>query len=100
VGVPKVRMHITGRAVGASDEQAGFAELVRTRVGAVTDRAFPDVKVGSEDEVRIEIVVDRALQSDVGEAIEPLLADPEISSAVLDEAGTEDGDAEDGDAAD
>ena len=83
--MPKVRMQITGRAVGASDEQAGFAELVRTTVGRVTDRAFPDVKVGSEDAVRIEIVVDRTLQSDVGEAIEPLLADPQITSAVLDD---------------
>jgi hypothetical protein len=83
--MPKVRMQITGRAVGASDEQAGFAELVRTTVGSVTDRAFPDVKVGSEDAVRIEIVVDRTLQSDVGEAIEPLLADPQITSAVLDD---------------
>jgi hypothetical protein len=83
----KVRMHITGRAVGASDEQAGFAELVRTKVGGVTDRAFPDVRVGAEDEVRIEIVLDRELQSDVGEAIEPLLADPEIRSTVLDDEG-------------
>jgi hypothetical protein len=87
--MPKVRMHITGRAVGASDEESGFAELVRTKVGGVTDRAFPDVKVGSEDEVRIEIVVDRELQSDVGEAVEPLLADPEITSAVLDDEGEE-----------
>jgi hypothetical protein len=85
--MPKVRMQITGRAVGASDEQPGFAELVRTKVGGVTDRAFPDVKVGSEDEVRIEIVLDRELQSDVAEAIEPLLADPQVTSAVLDEDG-------------
>jgi hypothetical protein len=83
----KVRMQITGRAIGASDEQPGFAELVRTRVGGVTDRAFPDVKIGSEDEVRIEIVVDRALQSDVAEALEPLLADPHVTSAVLDDEG-------------
>jgi hypothetical protein len=83
--MPKVRMEITGRAVGASDEQAGFAELVRTTVGGVTDRAFPDVKIGSEDAVRIEIVLDRELQSGVGEAIEPLLADPHITSAVVDE---------------
>ena len=83
--MPKVRMQITGRAVGATDEQAGFAELVRTRVGGVTDRAFPDVKVGSEDAVTIEIVLDRELQSDVGEVIEPLLADPQITSAVLDD---------------
>jgi hypothetical protein len=83
--MPKVRMEITGRAVGASDEQAGFAELVRTTVGGVTDRAFPDVKVGSEDAVRIEIVLDRELQSDVGEAIARLLADPHITSAVVDE---------------
>ena len=87
--MPKVRMQITGRAVGASDEQAGFAELVRTRVGGIANHAFPDVKVGAEDEVRIEIVVDRELQSDVGEAIEPLLADPVIKSAVLDDEGNE-----------
>jgi hypothetical protein len=87
--MPKVRMHITGRAVGASEEQAGFAELVRTTVGRVTDRAFPDVRIGAEDEVRIEIVLDRELQSDVGEAIEPLLADPQIQSAVVDEKGDE-----------
>jgi len=87
--MPKVRMQITGRAVGASEEQAGFAELVRTTVGRVTDRAFPDVRVGSEDAVRIEIVLDRELQSDVGEALEPLLADPQITSTVLDETGDE-----------
>ena len=50
-----------------------------------TDRAFPDVKIGSEDAVRIEIVLDRELQSDVGEAIARLLADPHITSAVVDE---------------
>jgi hypothetical protein len=82
-------MQVTGRAVGSSDEQAGFAELVRTRVGVVTDRAFPDVRFGSEDAVTIEIVLDRELQSGVGEAIEPLLADPQITSAVLDEEGDE-----------
>jgi hypothetical protein len=58
-------------------------------VGGVTDRAFPDVKIGSEDEVRIEIVVDRELQSDVAEALEPLLADPHVTSAVLDGDGEE-----------
>ena len=89
MGMPKVRLHITGRAVGASDEQAGFAELIRTTVGGVTDRAFPDVKVGAEDAVAIEIVLDRELQSDVGEAIEPLLADAQITSAVLDDKGDE-----------
>jgi hypothetical protein len=87
--MPKVRMQITGRAIGASDEQPGFAELVRTKVGGVTDRAFPQVKIGSEDEVRIEIVVDRALQSDVAEAVEPLLADPRVTSAILDDEGEE-----------
>jgi len=55
----------------------------------VTDRAFPDVRFGSEDAVTIEIVLDRELQSGVGEAIEPLLADPQITSAVLDEEGDE-----------
>ena len=88
--MPKVRMQISGRAIGSSDEQAGFAELVRTRVGGVTDRAFPDVRFGSEDAVTIEIVLDRELQSDVGEAIEPLLAEPQITSAVVDEKGDED----------
>jgi hypothetical protein len=87
--MPKVRMQISGRAVGSSDEQAGFAELVRTRVGGVTDRAFPDVRFGSEDAVTIEIVLDRELQSDVGEAIEPLLAEPQITSSVVDEKGDE-----------
>ena len=83
--MPKVRMQISGRAIGSSDEQAGFAELVRTRVGGVTDRAFPDVRFGSEDAVTIEIVLDRELQSDVGEAIEPLLAEPQITSAVVED---------------
>jgi hypothetical protein len=59
-------------------------------VGGVTDRAFPDVKIGSEDEVRIEIVVDRELQSDVAEALEPLLAEPQVTSAVLEEEEGED----------
>ena len=55
----------------------------------MTDRAFLDVRFGSEDAVTIEIVLDRELQSGVGEAIEPLLADPQITSAVLDEEGDE-----------
>jgi hypothetical protein len=87
----KVRMQITGRAVGASDEEAGFAELVRVKVGAVTDRAFPNVRVGAEDAVTIEIVCDRDLQSDVGEAIEPLLADPQIRSDVLEDDADDEG---------
>ncbi len=87
----KVRMQITGRAVGSSDEEAGFAELVRVKVGAVTDRAFPKVRVGAEDAVTIEIICDRELQSDVGEAIEPLLAEPEIRSVLLDDDADDEG---------
>ena len=43
----------------------------------------PDVRVGADDAVRIELVVERSLQMPVGEALEQLLTEAQISSAVL-----------------
>jgi hypothetical protein len=96
--MPEVRMHVTGTAVGASDEPDGFAEMVRTivREAAADDPARVSVKVGAQDAAAIEIVVDRHRQQAVGEALERLLAQAEITSEVVDElpqAGAEAGSA-------
>ncbi len=78
-------MQVTGRAVGATDEPDGFAEMVRTivREAAADDPAQVRVRVGSEDAAAIEIVVDRRRQQAVGEALGRLLAGPEIASAIV-----------------
>jgi hypothetical protein len=89
--MPDVRMHVTGRAVGASDEPDGFAEMVRTvvREAAGDDPARVHVSVGGEDAATIEIVVDRSRQLAVGESLERLLAGSEITSEVLGEEPAE-----------
>jgi hypothetical protein len=85
--MPEVRMHVRGRAVGASDEQDGFAEMVRTvvRGAAQDDPAQVSVRVGADDAAAIEVVVDRRRQQAIGEALERLLAEPEITSEVVGE---------------
>jgi hypothetical protein len=82
--MPNVNMTVTGKAVGASGEDEAFAEMVRVAVAAVAEHAHTKVQVGADDTVRIEVVVDKALQSDVGEALEHLLVHAEIRSAVVD----------------
>jgi hypothetical protein len=81
----RVEMHVTGKAVGASGQQEAFAEMVRVAVGHIDPRARTQVRVGADDRVGIELVVERARQMQVGEALEQLLIEPEISSSVLDE---------------
>lgn len=78
-------MHVTGRAVGATDEPDGFAETVRTivREAAADDPARVSVRVGAGDAAAIEIVVDRRRQQSIGEALARLLAEPEIASEIL-----------------
>jgi hypothetical protein len=85
--MPDVRMHVRGRAVGASDEPDGFAEMVRTivREAAADDPARVSTRAGADDAVAIEIVVDRRRQQAVGEALERLLAEPEITSEIVGE---------------
>jgi hypothetical protein len=85
--MPEVRMHVTGRAVGASEEPDGFAEMVRriVREAAADDPAHVRVQVGAGDAAAIEIVVERRRQQAVGEALERLLAEPEITSEVVGE---------------
>jgi len=78
-------MHVTGKAVGASGQEEAFAELVRTTVGHIDPHARPDVRVGADDAVRIELVVERSRQIPVGEALEQLLTEAHISSAVLED---------------
>ena len=82
-----MRMHVTGKAVGATDEQDGFAEMVRTivREAAADDPASVQVRVGADDAAAIEIVVDRRRQQAIGEALERLLAEPAITSQVVGE---------------
>lgn len=77
-------MTVTGKAVGASGEDKAFAEMVRVAVAGVAEHARTKVQVGADDAVRIEVVVDRNLQSGVGEALEHLLVHPEIQSSVID----------------
>jgi hypothetical protein len=59
--------------------------MVRTTVGHIDPHARPDVRVGADDAVRIELVVERSLQIRVGEALEQLLTEAHISSAVLED---------------
>jgi hypothetical protein len=82
--MPNVAMTVTGKAVGASGEDEAFAEMVRVAVAGAAEHARTKVHVGGDDTVRIEVVVERRLQSDVGEALAHLLVDPEIQSAVID----------------
>jgi hypothetical protein len=85
--MPDVRMHVTGTAVGATDQPDGFADMVRTivREAAADDPAQVRVRVGPEDAAAIEIVVDRRRQQAIGEALGRLLARPEIASAIVGE---------------
>jgi hypothetical protein len=81
----RVQMHITGKAVGASGQEDAFAEMVRVTVGHIAPHAHPQVRVGADDAVRIELVLERRLQIPVGEALEQLLTEADISSSVVDE---------------
>ncbi|MGN6378083.1 MAG: hypothetical protein ACTHNU_03965 [Gaiellales bacterium] len=83
--MPRVVMTITGTAVGASGEEDAFADLVRVTIGHVAEHARPTIRVGADDQVAIEVTVDRRVQSDVGEALDRLLADASISSSVIGE---------------
>jgi hypothetical protein len=82
--MPNVVMTITGTAVGASGEDDAFAEMVRVAVAGAAEHARTKVQVGADDSVRIEVVVEKGLQSEVGEAVEHLLQHPEIQSTVVD----------------
>ena len=92
--MPDVRMHVTGKAVAAAEEPDGFAEMVRSvaRGAAGDDPVQVQVRVGADDAAAIEIVVDRAHQQPIGEALERLLADPQITSEVVGEEPAESAD--------
>ena len=83
--MPNVAMTVTGKAVGASGEDEAFAEMVRVAVAGAAEHARTKVQVGADDVIRIEVVVDRSLQSDVGEALAHLVQHPEIQSVVIGE---------------
>jgi hypothetical protein len=87
--MPKVVMKVTGRAVGASGEDEAFAEMVCVAITGVADNARPKVQVGADDSVRVEVVIDKRVQSEVGEVLEQLLSHAVIESSVLDEDGHE-----------
>ena len=82
----KVHMRVTGTAVGASGENEGFAELARSVIGDITPNARPEISVAGDDNVTIELTLDRAAQSDVGEALERLLSDAVVYSEVIAES--------------
>jgi citrate lyase gamma subunit len=82
--MPNVMLTVTGKAVGAAGQDEAFAEMVRVAVAGAAEHARTKVQVGAEDAVRIEVVVDRSLQSAVGEALAHLVAHPEIQSTVID----------------
>jgi citrate lyase gamma subunit len=82
--MPNVMLTVTGKAVGAAGEDEAFAEMARVAVAGVAEHARTKVQVGADDAVRIEVVVDKSLQSDVGEALAHLVVHPEIQSAVID----------------
>ena len=81
--MPNVMLTVTGKAVGAADEDEAFAEMVRVAVAGAAEHARTKVQVGADDAVRIEVVVDKSLQADVGEALAHLVAHPEIQSTVI-----------------
>jgi hypothetical protein len=87
--MPDVVMKVTGRAVGASGEDEAFAQMVGAAITGVADHARPEVRVGADDSVRVEVVIDKRLQSEVGEVLEQLLSHAVIESFVLDEDGHE-----------
>lgn len=87
--MPNVVMKVTGRAVGASGADEAFAEMVCVAITGVADHARPKVQVGADDSVRVEVVIDKRLQSEVGEVLEQLLSHAVIESYVLDEDGHE-----------
>ena len=87
--MPNVVMKVTGRAVGASGEDEAFGAMVGVAIAGVAEHARPKVRVGADDSVRIEVVVDKRLQSDVGEVLEQLLSYAVIESAVIDQDGHE-----------
>jgi hypothetical protein len=87
--VPNVMMNVTGRAIGASGKEQAFAEMVCVAIAGVADHLRPTVLVGADDNVRIELVVDKSLQSDVGEVLEQLLLHAVIQSVVIDKDGHE-----------
>jgi hypothetical protein len=80
-------MHVTGKAVGATDEPDAFAELVRTTVAGKSGGARSTVRVAAEDQVTIEVTCNRDQQLRIGDELERLLAHAEIRSEVIDEAG-------------
>ena len=87
--MPDVVMRVTGRAVGASGEDEAFVEMVCAAITGVADHARPEVRIGADDSVRVEVVIDKRLQSEVGEVLEQLLSHAVIESFVLDEDGHE-----------
>jgi hypothetical protein len=87
--MPNVVMKVTGRAVGASGEDEAFAEMVSVAIGGVAEHAHPTVQIGADDSVRVEVIVDKSVQSEVGEVLEQLLVDAVIESSVLAKDGHE-----------
>jgi hypothetical protein len=84
--MPRVIMHVSGKAVGATDQQEAFAEMVRTTIAGVSAGARSTVRVGAEDQVTIEVTCDRDQQIGIGEELERLLAHAEIRSEVIEGA--------------
>jgi hypothetical protein len=83
--MPRVRLTASGRGVGASGADDGFAELVRTEIAHIAPAARPDIAVGTDDAVTVTVELDRADQGTVGELLERLLQGPRIESSVLDD---------------
>jgi hypothetical protein len=89
--MPRVRLTATGRGVGASGEDAAFAELVRTEVARVAPRTRPEIGVAADDAVTVSVELDRTDQGAVGELMERLLQEPRVESTVLDDEPADDG---------
>jgi hypothetical protein len=66
-----------------------FIEMVRLEIAGAAPLARPEVRVGSEDAVRVTVVVDRREQAAVGSVLERLLQGVEIHSTVIDEGSSE-----------
>jgi hypothetical protein len=87
--MPNVHLTATGRGIGASGEDDGFGEMIRTEIAHVAPQARPEIRIGSDDAVTVSMELPRGDQARVGEVLERLLQDAQIESSVIEEGPAE-----------
>lgn len=58
--------------------------MLRVEIAKVAPAARPDIRVGADDAVTVNVELDRDEQADVGDVLERLLQEPRIESSVVD----------------